>query len=73
LTLEAEFKAFKADTKSEGKNFKDFLRSVHAVSIDQKTIEAALSMTQGMPSGIKLIIDDIVANAFQTDLLQDLF
>jgi hypothetical protein len=72
-TLEAEFKAFKADTKSEGKNFKDFLRSVHAVSIDQKTIEAALSMTQGMPSGIKLIIDDIVANAFQTDLLQDLF
>ena len=73
LTLEAEFKVFKADTKSEGKNFKDFLRSVYSVSIDQRTIEAALSMTQGTPSDIKLIIDDIVANAFHTDLLQELF
>ena len=73
LTLEAEFKVFKADTKSEGKNFKDFLRSVYSVSIDQRTIKAALSMTQGTPSGIKLIIDDIIANAFHTDLLQELF
>ena len=73
LTLEAEFKVFKADTKSEGKNFKDFLRSVYSVSIDQRTIEAALSMTQGTPSGIKSIIDDIVTNAFHTDLLQELF
>jgi retron-type reverse transcriptase len=73
LTLEAEFKEYKTDVKSEGKNFKDFLRLVHAVSIDQKTIEAALSMTQKTPVGIKSIIDDIVASAFQTDLLHDLF
>jgi len=55
------------------KNFKEFVRSVYSVSIDLKTIEIALSMTQETPHGIKSVIDDIVSNAFQTDLIQDLF
>ena len=72
LELEAEFDAYKASANSSVRNFKDFLRSVYNASIDLNSIKAALSMTQETPHGIKSVIDDIVANAFQTDLLQDL-
>jgi hypothetical protein len=71
--LESEFDRYKADVKSVGKNFKDFLRSVYAVSIDLRSIEAALSMTHVTPQGIKSVIDDIVANALQTDVINELF
>jgi hypothetical protein len=71
--LESEFDRYKADVKSVGKNFKDFLRSVYAVSIDLRSIEAALSMTHETPQGIKSVIDDIVANALQTDVINELF
>ena len=71
--LETEFDLYKADVNSVRKNFKEFVRSVYSVSIDLKTIEIALSMTQDTPQGIKSVIDDIVFNAFQTDLIQDLF
>jgi hypothetical protein len=73
MELETEFDASKASASSSVRNFKDFLRSVYNVSIDLNSIKAALSMTQTTPQGIKSVIDDIVANAFQTDLLQDLF
>ena len=73
MELETEFDAYKASASSSVRNFKDFLRSVYKVSIDLNSIKAALSMTQETPQGIKSVIDDIVANAFQTDLLQDLF
>ena len=71
--LEAEFDLYKADVNSVRKNFKDFLRSFYSVSIDLKTIEIALSMTQETPQGIKSVIDDIVFNAFQTDVIRELF
>jgi energy-coupling factor transporter ATP-binding protein EcfA2 len=71
--LETEFDLYKADVNSVRKNFKEFVRSVYSVSIDLKTIEIALSMTQETPHGIKSVIDDVVSNAFQTDLIQDLF
>lgn len=72
LELEAEFDAYKASASSSVRNFKDFLRSVHKVSIDLNSIKTALSMTQEIPQGIKSVIDDIVVNAFETDLFQGL-
>ena len=72
LELEAEFDVYKASASSSVRNFKDFLRSVHEVSIDLNSINTALSMTQEIPQGIKSVIDDIVVNAFETDILQDL-
>jgi len=72
LELEAEYKEFKAQGRSEIQNFKEFLRLRYSVSIDQRTISAALSMTEEAPPGIKLVIDDIVTNTFQTDLIQNL-
>ena len=71
--LEAEFDQYKVDVNSVRKNFKDFLRSIYSVSIDLKTIEIALSMTRETPQGIKSVIDDIVFNAFQTDVIRELF
>jgi hypothetical protein len=73
MELEAEFDAYKASANSSVRNFKDFLRSVYNVSIDLNSIKAALSMTQETPQGIKSVINDIVANAFQTDLMNELF
>ena len=72
MELETEFDAYKASASSSVRNFKDFLRSVYNVSIDLNSIKVALSMTQEIPQGIKSVLDDIVFNAFQTDLLQDL-
>ena len=69
----SEFKEFKTSAQSGGKSFKDFLRSFYRTSIDQRSIEVALSMTQAIPSGIKSVLDDIVVNAFRTDLLHDSF
>jgi hypothetical protein len=73
MELETEFDEYKASAISSVRNFKDFLRSVYNVSIDLNSIKVALSMTQEIPQGIKSVLDDIVFNAFQTDLLQDLF
>jgi hypothetical protein len=72
LELESEYQSFKSDPSAKGRNFKDFLRSSYKVSITRETINAALSMTEEAPSGIKLVLDDIVTNAYQTDLLQNL-
>jgi energy-coupling factor transporter ATP-binding protein EcfA2 len=73
MELETEFDAYKASANSSVRNFKDFLRSVYNVSIDLNSIKTALSMTQETPQGIKSVIDDIVANAFQTDKIDELF
>jgi SNF2 family DNA or RNA helicase len=70
LDLEAEFNDFKTDVKSTGKNFKDFLFLIYGVRINEKSIKSALSKTDRAPAGIKLVIDDIVTNAFRTGLDQ---
>jgi hypothetical protein len=73
MELEAEFEAYKASASSSVRNFKDFLRLVYNVFIDLNSIKVALSMTQEIPEGIRSVIDDIVVNAFQTDVLNELF
>jgi hypothetical protein len=68
LELESEYQNFKSESGTRGQNFKGFLRSRYNVDITKKTINAALLMTDKVPTGIKLILDDIVTNVFQTDL-----
>lgn len=73
MELETDFDGYKTSASSSVRNFKDFLRSEYNVSIDLNSIKAALSMTQETPQGIKSVIDDIVTNALQTDLMNELF
>ena len=72
LTLEAEFLEYKSDAGSAGKNFKDYLRSTYNVSITVKSIETALSMTTTVPTGIQLILDEILTNSIQANLFDQL-
>ncbi len=72
MELETEFDVYRGSAGSSVRSFKDFLRSVYNVSIDLNSIKTALSMTQETPQGIKSVIDDIVFNAFQTDVIQEL-
>jgi len=60
LELEAEYRLRRDSDNSQRITFKEYVRSEYGVSIDTKSIGVALEMTAGVPSGIQLVLDDIV-------------
>jgi hypothetical protein len=71
LELEAEYRNKRRTEKSFTASFKDYLRSTYEVSIEMKTIEAALDMTPRVPDGIQLVLNDIF-NALDGPLWESL-
>ena len=57
--LEVDFKRYQESGHGQAKNFKDFLRQTHNVSIDQRTINKVLNQLNVPPSGVQTVLDDI--------------
>lgn len=59
--LEAEHRQHKIDNPNSSQNFKDYLRSVYKVSVDQKSIREALDQLDTVPTGIENLLTEVLS------------